>query len=278
MRETIAGASYGLNIFGFPAVATGGAVMIPHVVSVEGVNPGLGPDTNYSFNAVLLNEAGEFVEVAGLPADISMEMGIPCYGKLRSLFFGGDSGVMINPFVAPGTMALVDTLTGATRLVPRPTLQIPMALSLMPGQRQNIMYYTDDLCKNMVGRIREGVICFPAQTESTADSGTISLVTLDLLEDALEIRGPMPEGVPTTPAIGGIAKPSAVQYEVIGEDGQLETPAILLWGVGGGYARAAISFDSGYTWHELSSEVGPARAAWYAGSAIHAPLPGRLWG
>lgn len=271
-----------LNMFGFPAVATGGAVLIPHVALVYGVNPGMGTDgSNFSFNAVLLNEAGQFVEVGGLPADLSMEMGIPCYGKLRSLFFGGDSGVLINPFVAAGVIALVDTQDGGTTLLPRPTLQIPLALSLMPGQRQNRMYYTDDLCKNMVGRLRDGVICFPVQTESSVDTGDVKLVTLDIATGELEVRGALVDAATIEELAGGISKPGTVQYEEVNpQTGEVVSPGILLWGAhndsGGG--RTCISYDSGVTWYVISNAVGPARAIWYAGSAIHAPPPGMLWG
>lgn len=269
-----------LNLFGFPAVAPDGAVMITHVADMKPDQlPGM-PMGGFSFNSVLLTTTGEFVEVVGLPADTSNEMGVPCYGKERSMFFGGSDGVMVNPFIAENTVALVSTVTGEVTLVPRPFMQIPLALTLGPGDRTNRLSITDDMCKNVVGRIRPGVICWPVTTASTATTSNMALAVMDLSTNEVEVRGIAGGMVPIIDRRSGISKPVAVQYEVVSDSpGEADaSPAILLWGARGSNAgETYVSYDSGYTWHQISEDVGPSRAIWYAGSVIHTPRPGMLW-
>lgn len=302
---------FGINLFGFPAVATDGALMIPHVVGHDDGGTPLVVSTHHE--VVLLTPEGQFVEITGLPTSVSSEMGSAlAYGKTKTIFFGGDQGVMVNPFVDVGTIALVDTTTGAVSLIPRPTLQIPLSLTLAINQQQNRFYITDDLCKNMVGRLRDRVLCFPAQTYSESidddDDGYINpenyanvvLVSLDIDTHEVNILGAMFDSANTNRIAGGIAKPCAVRYEQVDPDtGEVLAPAVLLWGVHSYRYEAAtivggeivgvvvevedgsagwtyISYDSGYTWHRMSDMVGPARAVWYAGSPLHSPPPGGL--
>ena len=278
------GTGYRLNLFGFPAAGPDGSYLITHVASPSpGSNP-LPEDPHYSFNCVLLTPQGTFVEVSGLPADVSGEMPIPCYGKLRSLFFGGarvgDSLYFVNPFVSAGVLALVDGNTGGVTLVPRPTLIIPLAVSLLPGQLQNRMYYLDDMCKSMVVAEGSNHILFPASTASSGTQSNICLVVLNTEDMTVEVRGEVTDQLTFAGGSGGIAMPGVVQREVRDETtGEVTLPAILLWGFHGegDDGRTYVSLDSGYTWDEISAVYGPARAVWYAGNVLSRALPGALW-
>lgn len=273
-----------LNLFGFPATARAGAFLVTHVASPDpGSNPENGDEPYFSFNNVLLTPQRQFVEIQGLPADYSTEMLVPCYGKLRSLVFGGDvirgTPYFINPFVAPGVLALINGDTGETTLVPRPTLIIPMAIALSPGQRQNRMYYTDDICKGMVSRLGESTLGFPACTVSQWEGSNLCLVSVDIDTLDVHIRGQVADLVTFAEGSGGISRPGVVQYE-IAREGAEDIPGVILWGyhaAGNTSGSCFLSTDSGYTWTELSNEYGPARNIWYAGNALSPAMVGTLW-
>ena len=279
-----------MNSAGYPCLGAAGTAVVPMVVV-----PDLDPDIRYEYNMVVLRADQTFVELDTLPGGLSAEMGTGnvSNGKLRSLFFGSDTvdGVPyhVNPFIAPGVLAVVNGVTGAAQLISRPTFFIPGALDLLPGQQQNRMFYTDDQCKNMVAHIGEARLAFPVATDTTETAMELALAVYDIPAGTVAVRGvskPIAEGIS---AWRHIAKPSSAQFEIDATSTTQATPGAILWGYGGGgpggllseeppaSGELLLSVDSGVTWTTINNTVGAWRAVWYGGSPTHNALPGQLW-
>lgn len=151
----------------------------------------------------------------------------------------------------------------------------------------------------LVCHIGAGKLGFVVTLAAKPESGDLPVTPFDVtfctyntLSGAVEIIGRIAlatllyvPGYPCT--AGGIGAITVVQEEVLNDEGEVLTRAVLLWTTSSGLSVGAggknfvgatyISYDSGASWHSISDTVGDFRGVVFVGSQLRPATPGHAW-
>lgn len=152
----------------------------------------------------------------------------------------------------------------------------------------------------LVSHIGAGKLGFVVTVAPVPSSGDpilapfdVTFCTYDPATGGVEVRGQIAQatvafvvGYPT--AAGGIGTVSVVQEAVKDPDTDLlVSEAVLLWSTNSGsnppnggvsfVGATYVSYDSGYSWYQISDTVGDFRGVLFVGSALRPVKPGQAW-